>query len=64
MGRPNLEPTLNYLKLADQILIEPIKILRNFDMKIMGIPTLVDYEVINLFEGMPTYEALVGQPCG
>jgi hypothetical protein len=43
MGRPNLVPTMNYLKLVDHILIEPIGILRNVDTQIMGIPTLVDF---------------------
>jgi hypothetical protein len=64
MGRPNLAPTMNYLKLVDQRLIEPIGILRNVDTQIMGIPTSVDFEVINLVEGMPTYATLVGRPWG
>jgi hypothetical protein len=64
MGRPNLAPTMNYLKLVDQRLIEPIRILRNVDTQIMGIPTSVDFEVIDLVEGMPTYAALVSRPWG
>jgi hypothetical protein len=60
MGRPSIVPTMNYLKLVDQRLIEPIGILRNVDNQIMGIPTLVDFKVINLVEGIPTYVALVG----
>jgi hypothetical protein len=64
MGRPTLAPTLNYLKLADQRLIEPIGILRNVETQIMGIPTQVDFEVIDLVEGMPTYTTLVGRPWG
>jgi hypothetical protein len=60
MGRPNLAPTMNYLKLADQRLIEPIRILRNVDTQIMGIPTSVDFEVIDLVEGMLAYATLVG----
>jgi hypothetical protein len=53
MGRPSLAPKQNYLKLVDQILIEPIGILRNVHTQIMGIPTSVDFEVIDLGEGMP-----------
>jgi hypothetical protein len=64
LGRPALAPTLNYLKLVDQILIEPIGILRNVDTQIMGILTQVDFEVIDLVEGMPTYATLVGRPWG
>jgi len=30
----------------------------------MGIPTQVDFEVIDLVKGMPTYETLVSQPWG
>ena len=30
----------------------------------MGIPTSVDFKVINLVEGIPTYAALVGRPWG
>ena len=59
LGQLSLAPTLNYLKLADQRLIEPIGILINVDTQIMGIPTQVDFEVIDLFEEMPTYSTLV-----
>ena len=54
MGRPSIVPTMNYLKLVDQRLIEPIGILRNVDSQIMRILTSIDFEVINLVEGMPT----------
>jgi hypothetical protein len=64
MGRPTLAPTLNYLKMAYQILIEPIDILRNLETQIMGIQTQVNFEVIDLVEGMPTYTTLVGRPWG
>jgi hypothetical protein len=30
----------------------------------MGIPTQVDFEVIDILKGMPTYAALVGCPWG
>ena len=55
---------LNYLKLADKILIEPIGILINVDTQIMGIPNSFDFEVIGLVEGIPTYANLVGRPWG
>jgi hypothetical protein len=64
LGWPSLSPTLNYLKLADQRLIEPIGILRNVETQIMGIPTYVDFEVIDLVEGMSAYATLVGWPWG
>jgi hypothetical protein len=64
LGRPSLSLTLNYLKLVDQILIEPINILRNVETQIMGIPTPVDFEGIDLVEGMPTYPTLVSWPWG
>jgi hypothetical protein len=55
---------LNYLKLVDQILIEPIGILRNVDTQIMGIPTSIDFEVIHLVEGTPSYADLFIRPWG
>jgi hypothetical protein len=61
---PSLVPTLNYLNLVDQILIENIGILINIETYIMGILTLVDFEVINLVDGMPSYAALVVRPWG
>jgi hypothetical protein len=64
LGRPSLAPTLNYLKLTYQILIEHIGILINVETHIMGILTLIDFKVIDLVEGMPTYVALVNQPWG
>jgi hypothetical protein len=56
--------TLNYLKLANQILIEPIDILINVERQIMGIPTSIDFEVIDLVEGMPAYPTLIDRPWG
>ena len=64
MGRPNLAPTLNYLKLVGQRLIEPIGILRNVNTQIMGKMTSVNFEVINLVKGMIAYITLVVQPWG
>jgi hypothetical protein len=53
LGRPLLQLTMNYLKLADQRFIEPIGTLKSVITSIMGIPTRVDFEVINLVEGIP-----------
>jgi hypothetical protein len=64
MGQPTLAPTLNYLKLEDQRLIEPIAILKNVETQIMGIQTQVDFEVIDLVEGMSSYATLVIRPWG
>jgi hypothetical protein len=64
MGQPLLAPTLNYLKLANQILIKPIAIPRNIETYIMGIPTSIDFEVIELVEGIPAYASLVDRPLG
>jgi hypothetical protein len=64
LGRPPLVPTMNFLKLADQRFIEPIGTLKNVITYIMGIPTRVNFEVINLVKGIPAYPALVGRPWG
>jgi hypothetical protein len=37
LGRPPLAPTMNYLKLVDQIFIELIETLKNVKTHIMGI---------------------------
>jgi hypothetical protein len=64
MGRPSLAPMMNYLKLVNQILIEPIGILRNVNTKIMGILTSVEFKVIYLVEGMLAYAIIVSRPWG
>jgi hypothetical protein len=64
LGRPSLALTLNYLKIADQRLIEPIGILRNVETQIRGIPTSTDFEVIDLVEGMSAYATLISRPWG
>jgi hypothetical protein len=64
LGKPLLHPTMNFLKLADQRFIEPIGTLKSVITSIMGIPTRVDFEVINLVEGIPAYPALVRRPWG
>jgi hypothetical protein len=60
MGLTSLSPTLNYLKLEYQILIEPIGILRNVETYNMGILTSFNFKVIELVEGMQAYATLVG----
>jgi hypothetical protein len=64
LGKPLLQPTMNFLKLADQRFIEPIGTLKSVITSIMGIPMRVDFEVINLVEGIPSYPALVDRPWG
>jgi hypothetical protein len=64
LAQPSLAQTINYLMLADQRLIEPVGILRNIETYIMGISTSVDFELIDLVNGMPTYPTLVGRPWG
>jgi hypothetical protein len=48
----------NYLKVEDQILIEPIGTLKSVITSIMGILTRFNFEVINSVEGIPSYTAL------
>jgi hypothetical protein len=55
---------MNYIKLLDQRLIEPIGILRNVNTQIMDIQTEVNFEVINLVEGMPAHASLFDRPWG
>ena len=64
IGRISLAPTLNYLKLVDQRLIEPIGILRNINTQIMGILTQFEFEFIAPVMDMTTYVALFGWPWG
>jgi len=61
MGWHQLSKSGVYLKLADQHLIEPIGVWKNFAISIMGIPTQVDFEIINPKETMQSFAALVGQ---
>jgi hypothetical protein len=56
---PLMQPIMNYLKLEDQIFIEPIGTVKSFITSIMGIPTRVNFEVIIPVEGIPSYLALV-----
>jgi hypothetical protein len=59
LGKLLLQPTINFLKIAYQRFIKPIGTLKSVIKSIMGIPTRVDFDVINLVEGIPTYPALV-----
>jgi hypothetical protein len=64
LGLSSLSPAMNYLKLVDQRLIEPISILRNVETQIMVILTPFEFEVVDLVEGMLAYVALVSHPWG
>lgn len=54
----------NYLKLVDQRFIEPIRTLRQVQTSIMGILKTIDFEVIDLVDGISAYLTLVGQHWG
>src|SRR5713226_7886130 len=64
LGRPLLYESRIYLKLADQGLIEPIRVWRNVDTTIKGISTKVDFEIIDPKEGSSSFPALLGRPWG
>jgi hypothetical protein len=50
---------MNFVKLANQRFIEPIGTLKSLITSVKGIPTRVDFEVINLVEGIHAYPILV-----
>ena len=62
MGRPRLYESGIYLKLDDQVLIEPIGVWKNVDTTIKGISTKVDFEIIDPKEGSSSFLALVDWP--
>ena len=64
LGRPWLYEWGIYLKLADQGLIKPIGVWRNFDTTIKGILTEVDFKIIDPKEGSSSFPSLVGWPWG
>ena len=64
LGRPRLNESGIYLKLADQGLIEPISVWCNVNTTIKGITTKFDFEIIDLKEGSISFPALVGRPWG
>ena len=43
LGHPKLEISYFYLKLANQGLLEPMVILKDVDMPIIGIPTRIEF---------------------
>ena len=59
MGIPHLVRSRNYLKLACQRFVEPIGVLESVDRSIMGIATIIYFEIIDLVEGSNTYLYLV-----
>ena len=60
LGRPQLNESGIYLKLADQGLIEPIGVWRNVDTTIKGISTKIEFKIIDPKEGSRSFLALVG----
>ena len=64
LGRPRLNESGIYLKLADQGLVEPIGVWRNVDMTVKGITTKFDFEIIDPKEESGSFPALVGRPWG
>jgi len=64
LGKLSLQPTMNFLKLADQRFIESIGTLKSVITYIMEILIRVNFEVINLVEGILSYLTLVGIPWG
>ena len=64
LGRPQLHESDIYLKLVDQILIEPIGVWKNLDTTIKGIMTQVDFEINDPKEGSTSFPTLVGRPWG
>jgi hypothetical protein len=64
VGLTLIIPDIELPQIISQILIESINILRNVERKIVGIPTLVDFKVINLVERMLSYPTLVIRPWG
>ena len=64
LGRPQLYESDVYIRLADQGIIAPIGALIQAETSIMGLTTVVDYEVIDLKDEQYSYPALVGRPWG
>ena len=64
LGKPWLNESGIYLKLADQGMIEPIGVWHNVNTTIKGITTKVDFKIIDPKEGFISFPALVGWPWG
>lgn len=63
-GCPDLVKSNFYLKLLDQGLVESLGIWKYMKMIIMGILTIIDFDVIEPKTGYNSYIALVGRPWG
>jgi len=64
IGRPQLHESAIYIRLMDQGLIAPIGMLKQAKTLIMGITTMIDYEVIDIQDEHHTYPELVSRPWG
>ena len=60
ISRPQLLESGIYIRLADQGLIAPIGVLKKAETSIMGITTIINYEVIDIQDEQHTYPTLVG----
>lgn len=56
--------TTNYLKMADQKLVEPIGILLTVVVDLQGMEVRLDFEVLDIEGFQGSYMILVGQPWG
>ena len=64
LGRAQLYESDVYLKLSHQGLIEPIGVWKNVDTIIKGIPTKVNFEIIDPKEGSSSFPTFIGRPWG
>jgi hypothetical protein len=64
MGRPHLLRSKSFIKLANQIFVKSIGLLKGEEMRIMEISTMVDFEIIDLFEERVVYVGLMGRTRG
>ena len=64
IGRSHLQESGIYIRLEDQALIAPIGVWKNAETSIMGITTMIDYEVIDIQDEKHTYPVLVGRTWG
>ena len=48
IGAPRLVPTSNYLKLVDQKLVEPIRLLQGATVDLQGVQVKSNFEVLDL----------------
>lgn len=64
MGSLNLHRTNGYLKIFDQIFIEPIRTLRQVKTSIMVILAIINFQVIDLVDNIPAYPQRVDRLWG